>query len=554
MPGTSSTRADPTTATHGGHGTSSHHPGRDAGIAATGVGAGGLATHEHGRHHESPSAGVPRAAEDRSAGGALNHRPVPGYDGPQGIPGEYGTGPSTTSTAANRAQGSLSRYPEESTHHGVSQTPHTSGSQPHHGRDAATIGATGGAGTAAAYEAEKHNHRKETSSSPSSSKHDSKHDHHHDSSRVSSEEKKPGLLDKILHPNKSKEHEREIEEERRHGTVGGATGIPAHEAKHYDSKGGVVPTTSDSSKHHHTGEKAALGGTGAGIAGSETYKHGDPTHTKDRTAGMPGSGVHGTEPVAHGQTGHTRTEAPIGQATTSDRTHGLTSGTTGSTTHGHSARMGTDGPIGHGNVPTGHDSTRSHPSGGYDGANTAGAGAAGLGGAAYGADRHAQHGSTGQHGLGSSTHHTPGSSAPTHTTTATPSTQRTTGGIDPRVDNPQYGSSRGANPSSASSVPIGATTQGYSGPHGTYHPQAQHSSRDAGYTGSTVSPSSTNKGYTSKMQEDPVMVGSTSAQGTRNAPTYTDDSPSSATSGEKPGLMDKLLHRDSPNKLHKEPK
>ena len=125
--GTTSTLKDPSSTT--GHGTSGHHIGRDVGIAGAGAGATGLAAHEHGKHtgHPTAGSGIERAAEDRSAGGALNHRPIPGYEGPQSIPGERGVGPSTTSTAASRAQESLSRHPEQTSGH-------------HTGRDTAAIG------------------------------------------------------------------------------------------------------------------------------------------------------------------------------------------------------------------------------------------------------------------------------------------------------------------------------------------------------------------------------------------------------------------------------
>lgn len=500
-----SNRTGPSSTTHAGTG---HHVGRDVGTGAGAAGATGLAAHEYEKHRggQASAPGVERAAEDRSAGGALNHRPVPGYDGPQALPGQH----SSTSDAAMRAQQSLNRYPDQTAgehghanrgvpaaggvgaagaatvyeaekhqhgrqaptsasttaprglettsrsheptsaqhghigrdtgaatgvggagaaaayeadkhHHGkeglATSTPSSKdqayvqrhpelapGHQSHTGRDTATVAGAGGAGTTAAYEAEKHKHGNVPTR-------DSKADTTH-AGVSSGEEKKPGLLDKILHPSKSKEQEHEQEEKRRAGTTVAARGEPSLDSKHHDTAHGTIPTKTDN------------------------ISQADPRHSKERTAAMPGSGVHGTQ------------------------------------------------------------STGTHHTGG----TTA---AAGQPGTYESAQSTAQ-----RHGYGDS-----------------PTTARTGQNIDPRVDSAQYGSTTG-------------TTQPT-----TY---ARH---EPGYTGSSTSPGNTTKGHTSRLQEDPMVVGDTAASGTRNAPNYVDDSPSSAKSGGLSGL----LHRENPNKLHKDP-
>ena len=230
----------------------------------------------------------------------------------------------------------------------------------------------------------------------------------------------------------------------------------------------------------------------------------DPRHSKERTAAMPGSGVHGTEPrAATGVAGASQPGAYEGAQAAAER-HGYGGQTTA--TH-----------------PT---QSAHHPHTGRDAA-LAGTRTAGVGGAGLAAHEHG-HSSSVPYSVGDSRYQgntgstqTPSSSAVSPVSTAGHG-QR---GIDPRVDSPQYGST------SAS----GTNTQ---------VPR---------YDGAGYPPTSSTKGHTSRLQEDPVMVGNTTASGTRNAPGYAGDSLGSEHSGEKSGGLSGLLHRDNPNKLHKDP-
>ena len=159
-----------------------------------------------------------------------------------------------TSSQTSKDQAYVERHPELAPGH-----------RDHTGRDVATGAGVGGAGTAAAYEAEKHSHGKSTTSDVTKS--DSKHD------GTSPDEKKPGLLDKILHPNKSKEEERRIEEEKRSDySTATTTGAPAFDSKHHDTAHGAIPTKTENispSDKHHYGQQAAVGGAGATGLGSQ---------------------------------------------------------------------------------------------------------------------------------------------------------------------------------------------------------------------------------------------------------------------------------------------
>ena len=511
IPGSTSTR-DPSSTTGSGH-----HYGRDAGVGAAGVGAGGLAAHEYEKHRGQPSSNVSSYPT-----GSSQHAPVPGYNPPTAVPGQTSSS-HPTGTAASGTQQSFSNYPEQ--HHGS-----------HTGRDTAAVAGVGGVGTAAAYEADKHKHTKD---SPTS---DSQH------RRDTTEEPKPGLVDKLLGRDPQEKEAKKLEKEHEKEQKAHDKEIKKLESKNEKEEKEHEKELKKLEKEHekdaksHKGEAAlaGAGAGGAGVAGYEAAKHhGSTSHPTTDQGPIPGTGTHGQQPFqspASGQayapsdgrlptTGPTAaggSPLPTGGPSGYDGTQAAAQrhGYAGDTSHtGRDAALSTAGAGGaaygadkfahpsHSTAPTsgtstqpGYGSTERTPvsghrdtSGTHHTGRDAALGTAGAGGAAYGAEKLA-HPSSGNTSSG-----VPSSTTGPQRYGGTDDTplpiRRNAAGIDPRVDTPQYGSGH------TGSAPVSATDSGYAG-----------------------SPTTTTKHGAS-------------------------DSPSS---GEKPGLLQRLLHRDDPNKLDKQ--
>ena len=515
-----SDRSHPQTSTSSATGSTGHHLGRDAGVGAT-----GLAAHEYEKRKTHPSSSSGSTGQQS----VTQHAPVPGSNLPTAVPGGD-TSSHPTGSAAARAQESLSNYPDRSSgqhsnlgrdataatgvggadtavayeaekhrHGGVTHDP---SQLSHTGRDATAAGGVGGVGTTAAYEAEKHKPGKGTAD-PTHQTHTArdatagagvggagtatayeaeKYKHGKDiqnpphgtqSTHNASEGQKPGLLDRILHRDpaekEAKREEKELMKEEKQAEKDEKKAEKEAQKEHKHAE--KAEAKSEDSKHHHThGDESTFAGAGAGTVGLATeqgYRHDDP-HSKHRTAGVPGSAVHGQQPMG------SRYDTADGRVPTTTNTAGHSSVQQGAERaaerHGYggigaSSTAGTSGAR-----DFGRDA-------GVVGTGVPGVpGVPGVGSGGYAGDKYAQPSAGTQH------------STTTGYGQGTPTTSATTRGIDPRVDNPQYGSA-----TSGSGYGTGATGAGY-------------------------------------------------------------DTTSPTTGAEKQGgALQNLLHRENPNKLHKDP-
>ncbi|KAL9056652.1 MAG: hypothetical protein Q9162_002823 [Coniocarpon cinnabarinum] len=535
---------------------SGHHYGRDAGLVGAGAGAAGLGAHEYEKHHH-PSAGTSSGLSQQPTSSVDRHAPVPGNHPPTAVPGSTSSS-HPSGNAAQKAQESISNYPERDSHAG---------------RDTAAVAGAGGLG-AAGYEEEKHRRDK--------GHHDHKHDHR------DSEEKKPGLVDKLLgrksvdqkhDEDVDKQHDKELKKEQKQ-----------YEKELKEEKKHEKEAKKDG-KHHK--EEAAIAGGGAGAAGLAAAEHQRHGHDENRGS-IPGTGTHGQQPYVSPSSGNMyppgdgRVSSTTGEGLPSyggsqaaAQRHGY--GSTGDSHHGREvagAGAGAAGAgyaaekLGHhgsGSQPGGNSSnlmgsTSQQPSyggtdhtplpsgsghhasaqpgsaalsGGYGGMPNTASGSTGTHYASTGAPAHSQthatsdptyahgHPSTGRDaglaGAGGAAYGGEKLAHPTSGTHSAVPTSTQSSGLDPRVDQPRYSGVAGQEPMSAT---------------------------DSAYAGS---PTAT-KMSGSRLENDPVHVGDTPAAGTRNAPDYSGagESPSSASGEKKGGLLNKLLHRDDPNKLSKD--
>ena len=225
---------------HGSHG-------RDAALVG-GTGAAGVGAYELGKDKHSHSS---QYDNDRHTS---QHDSQSGYDA-QGKPSlkEKVLHP-------GRAKEEERQYEQQS------QYPQTSGSQHSHshaGRDAALVGGTGAAGVGA-YELgkDKHSHSNQYDNERRTCQYDSEYD----------SQGKPSIKEKILHPGRAKEEERQYEQQSQYPQSGQSQSqySPSGQSQSQYSPSGQ-------SQSHH-GRDAALAG-GAGAAGVGAYELGKDKHS-----------------------------------------------------------------------------------------------------------------------------------------------------------------------------------------------------------------------------------------------------------------------------------
>ena len=265
----SAMRGSGITAGTGTPGTTSHHLGRDAGLAGAGAGAAYEAEKHHGHHY--PSGTTASGYEDpypsstgttgtsSTAGSGLDNRDTTGT----GLGSQTGTGHHYGRDAGLAGAGGVAAYEAEKHHHNKHDPATTTSSssdriggissdrnQPtstghHYGRDAGLAGAGG----AAAYEAEKHHHNKHDPTATTSPSSD----------RIG------GISSDRNQPTSTGHHYG------RDAGLAGAGGAAAYEAEKHHNKHDPM-TTVDPSTHgdHHKGRDAAVAG-GIGAAGGAEF-------------------------------------------------------------------------------------------------------------------------------------------------------------------------------------------------------------------------------------------------------------------------------------------